>query len=287
MKIEVNNFLTSIQYNTLLLFRTFSFKPYVTSVFLACKIAKNKQIPKTYENIRKIYNDIEKKPISDHNLKSALHKLSSASYVYRLNSGIYEIRNEKKINIKIKEQIKGKINYYGSDFLITEDSLTSFKESKNKNIFHYLSSIILTETFYNVPVTYNEIQEKLGFTRHDTKFMDLDDEEIKIVNNSKQYSAFEYTKFNITTIGKVYTLKEQPKVISRIHKYVKIASGNPFGDHTETCINNGSHVNKYKMSLLSRTCVPFFSNSKKDFITKLSENYQYSRMRKKTFCFQY
>jgi hypothetical protein len=238
-------------------------------------------------------------------VKKALKILVATKYLSQNDDGIhYNLQNQTRINLLYIKQTKE--NFFNSYIQIDSFCTEYFqKQSKEKCFYDYIVGNLITKLWFNVPVTHFEIEKTLGVKKHVVKRLkDIHAEPTKIKYNDSRYSAFTKTKFNIVTIGNKYTLLYDPIITKcnifthRNHFYIE---KNLFDENKNLIIGKNKqekitqfiekiselkeHIDlrlclkKYRYCMMVRSALSFFSDYKKEFITRLSENYLLWRMR--------
>lgn len=257
----INN--TNIDVNTFILFNNFGFKYYTHSVYIACRYLEKNHNKINVENIRKQLNIIEKCDVPKHAITKSIKLLLKFGYLRKNKFNLLKITNQKKINNIHKKSLNK--NFYESEIKLDFDCIKNFKnETEDENLYSYILSKLIPSFFENCIITYSELKNKFGVSRYNIKkCKSLFSQEERTTFNDSRLSAFIHTSYNIVTVGKSYICDELNKCKIKVSKYF-----------------NGALTSSDVYRSRVMTQVPFFTDRRKRFFTKLSENYLLSQMRK-------
>ncbi len=255
---------TKIDFNTILALNHCNFSPYVTSVYISCRILRNNI---TIPQIKDLLPKIEKCHISENKIRKSLKLLNQINYI-RIENGLCYITNQKIafnffcMFLRIK-------NFYNSHIVINEKTFNFYKkESKEKSLHNHLNSYLIATIWEDMPVTQNEISDTILLTKYRIKKLDTNKVSQKLKFNNSIVSAWEDRPFNIVTLGNVYPKDKHNPIKVFLNSFIEKKLGN--------CSSLSTTLKRRRFA---RAYLPFFNENRRNHTRKLSECYILSKMR--------
>ena len=198
-----------INWNTIVLFNKYNFRESVYSVYLSARILKRNIDVKS---VQKVLLNIDKNIISSFKINSALKKLYKYGFLYRNKYNNFSVINQANIGINNQKHLKD--NFYNTRFVLDKYLIEYYKkESSEDSWCNFINSYMISDIWYNINVTRDEIEQTIGLSPKRTRKLKVFKTQTYYTFVSKKLSAFDECATNTITLGNTYSHKYNPFVV--------------------------------------------------------------------------